>query len=134
VIALEDVRKSYRTGRKRKVVISDASRAAAGVSLDDDARHAMSGPAGDEGGPARDPWCAHPSGGRGGPRHLRRASKYARVVECLTKDRDALLAFYDLSAEHWIIFGLGRKLVRALTEQLGVRSKQLPEWLGLTTP
>ena len=27
--------------------------------------------------------------------------KYARAVECLTKDREALLAFYDLPAEHW---------------------------------
>ena len=27
--------------------------------------------------------------------------KYARAVECLTKDRDALPAFYDLPAEHW---------------------------------
>ena len=28
-------------------------------------------------------------------------TKYARAVDCLTKDRDALLAFYDLPAEHW---------------------------------
>jgi len=28
-------------------------------------------------------------------------SKYARAAECLTKDRDALLAFYDFPAEHW---------------------------------
>ena len=28
-------------------------------------------------------------------------AKYARAVECLTKDRDALLTFYDLPAEHW---------------------------------
>jgi transposase-like protein len=27
--------------------------------------------------------------------------KYAKAVECLTKDRDALLAFYDFPAEHW---------------------------------
>jgi Transposase, Mutator family len=27
--------------------------------------------------------------------------KYAKAVECLTKDRDALLAFYDFAAEHW---------------------------------
>jgi putative transposase len=27
--------------------------------------------------------------------------KYAAAVECLTKDRDALLAFYDFPAEHW---------------------------------
>lgn len=28
-------------------------------------------------------------------------AKYARAVECLTKDRDALLSFYDFPAEHW---------------------------------
>src|SRR5215218_5805759 len=28
-------------------------------------------------------------------------SKCARAVECLTKDRQVLLAFYDLPAEHW---------------------------------
>jgi len=28
-------------------------------------------------------------------------AKYARAVECLMKDRKALLAFYDLPAEHW---------------------------------
>ena len=27
--------------------------------------------------------------------------KYERAVECLSKDRDALLAFYDFPAEHW---------------------------------
>lgn len=29
------------------------------------------------------------------------AAKYAKAVECLTKDREALLAFYDFPAEHW---------------------------------
>jgi putative transposase len=28
-------------------------------------------------------------------------TKYGRAVECLAKDRDALLAFYDFPAEHW---------------------------------
>ena len=27
--------------------------------------------------------------------------KYHRAADCLTKDRDALLAFYDFPAEHW---------------------------------
>jgi transposase-like protein len=27
--------------------------------------------------------------------------KYDKAVQCLTKDRDALLAFYDFPAEHW---------------------------------
>jgi putative transposase len=30
-----------------------------------------------------------------------RGVKYDKAVECLTKDRDALLAFYDFPAEHW---------------------------------
>ncbi|MCP1907257.1 transposase-like protein [Bradyrhizobium sp. USDA 4537] len=29
-------------------------------------------------------------------------AKYARAVDCLAKDRDDLLAFYDFPAEHWI--------------------------------
>jgi putative transposase len=27
--------------------------------------------------------------------------KYEKAVDCLTKDREALLAFYDFPAEHW---------------------------------
>ena len=27
--------------------------------------------------------------------------KYEKVTDCLRKDRDALLAYYDFSAEHW---------------------------------
>ena len=27
--------------------------------------------------------------------------KYKRATDCLIKDRDALLAFYDFPAEHW---------------------------------
>jgi len=29
-------------------------------------------------------------------------AKYLKAAECLTKDRDVLLAFYDFPAEHWI--------------------------------
>ena len=29
------------------------------------------------------------------------SAKYPAAVECLTKDKDALLAFYDFPAEHW---------------------------------
>ena len=29
-------------------------------------------------------------------------AKYPQAVECLTKDKDALLAFYDFPAEHWV--------------------------------
>lgn len=29
-------------------------------------------------------------------------AKYPKAVECLEKDRDALLAFYDFPAEHWV--------------------------------
>ncbi len=30
------------------------------------------------------------------------SAKYSKAVECLCKDRDALLAFYDFPAEHWM--------------------------------
>jgi transposase-like protein len=29
-------------------------------------------------------------------------AKYPKAVECLAKDRETLLAFYDFPAEHWI--------------------------------
>jgi transposase-like protein len=29
-------------------------------------------------------------------------AKYPQATECLAKDREALLAFYDFPAEHWI--------------------------------
>src|SRR5208283_277200 len=29
-------------------------------------------------------------------------AKYPKVTECLSKDRDVLLTFYDFPAEHWI--------------------------------
>ena len=29
------------------------------------------------------------------------AAKYDKAVECLTKDRDAMLALFDFPAEHW---------------------------------
>jgi len=29
------------------------------------------------------------------------SAKYVRAADCLTKDRDSLLAFYDFPAEHW---------------------------------
>lgn len=29
-------------------------------------------------------------------------AKYPKAVECLAKDREALLAFYDFPAEHWV--------------------------------
>jgi putative transposase len=28
-------------------------------------------------------------------------AKYDKAVTCLTKDREALLAFFDFRAEHW---------------------------------
>ena len=30
------------------------------------------------------------------------SAKYPKAVECLSKDREALLAFYDFPAEHWV--------------------------------
>ena len=33
--------------------------------------------------------------------HEKYGAKYPRAVACLTKDRDALLTFFDFPAEHW---------------------------------
>ena len=39
--------------------------------------------------------------GRSMPSSRPTGVKYDKAVDCLTKDRDALLAFYDFPAEHW---------------------------------
>ena len=48
-------------------------------------------------------YAAKPGVGRGGDRSLRReyGAKHDKAVECLTKDRETLLAVYDFPAEHW---------------------------------
>ena len=53
---------------------------------------------------ARDLDGREPGGGREGVRPVRRAyeAKYPKAAECLVKDREALLAFYDFPAEHWL--------------------------------
>jgi putative transposase len=30
------------------------------------------------------------------------SAKYPQAIKCLTKDREALMTFYDFPAEHWI--------------------------------
>ena len=54
--------------------------------------------------------------------------KYDKAVECLIKDRDALLAFYDFPAEHWkhLRFESDRRIKelpdkRVLNDQTGLR-------------
>jgi putative transposase len=37
-------------------------------------------------------------------------AKYEKAVTCLTKDRDALLAFYDFPANHWDHLRTGNRL------------------------
>src|SRR3954447_13311667 len=39
--------------------------------------------------------------------------KYDKAVACLVKDRDALLAFYDVRAEHWKDWAVIRRPVRS---------------------
>ena len=48
-------------------------------------------------------WMAETKKDASGVRRLRRdlGLKYDKAVECLIKDRDAMLAFYDFPAEHW---------------------------------
>ena len=43
--------------------------------------------------------------------------KYERAADCLTKDRDALLAFYDFPAEHWKHLRTRRSYPAARTSQ-----------------
>ena len=57
-----------------------------------------------EEGPARGLLGAKPSFGRSSDRDVfaeKYGAKYDKAVECLTKDRQTLLALYDFPAEHW---------------------------------
>jgi Transposase, Mutator family len=45
--------------------------------------------------------CAPDTGDGPVPAVSATGSKYDKAADCLTKDRDALLAFYDFPAEHW---------------------------------
>jgi len=53
--------------------------------------------------PSRGLRRADPCGGRGGADVFadKYAAKYEKAAACLTKDREALLAFFDFPAEHW---------------------------------
>jgi transposase-like protein len=58
-------------------------------------------------------------------------AKYEKAVTCLTKDREAMLAFYDFPAEHWDHLRTGNPIesVFATVRHRTVRSKganQLP--------
>src|SRR6202047_5230706 len=48
--------------------------------------------------------------------------KYDRATECLIKDRDALLAFYDFPAEHW----------KHLAFCFHLFANRFPTWLRVT--
>ena len=68
------------------------------------ARQAAQGGAGaGQAQPAADLDGRDPGGGGPGLPAFRAAyeAKYEKAVECLAKDRDDLLAFYDYPAEHW---------------------------------
>lgn len=51
--------------------------------------------------------------------------KYSKAVECLTKDREPLLAFYDFPAEHWVHLRTGSPVesVVAAARHSRVRTK-----------
>ena len=49
--------------------------------------------------------------------------KYDRAVECLIKERDALLAFYDFPAEHWKHLRTSNVIESAFMRHRTVRSK-----------
>ncbi len=55
-------------------------------------------------------------------------AKYAKAAECLTKDRDALLAFFDFPAEHWDHLRTSNPIesVFATVRHRTVRTKRLP--------
>ncbi|MFK4537978.1 hypothetical protein ABIA00_006161 [Bradyrhizobium ottawaense] len=56
-------------------------------------------------------------------------AKYSRAVECLAKDRDALLAFYDFPAEHWdhlrTTDEMDKRFLRGRDDDCGDRCKSI---------
>jgi putative transposase len=65
---------------------------------------ALVGTAQGQGGAAPDLDGIHPSHGRGAFEQFIQVyeAKYPKAVQCLVKDRERLLTFYDFPAEHWV--------------------------------
>ncbi len=60
-------------------------------------------------------------------------AKYGRAIECLVKDRDALLAFYDFLAEHWDHLRSTTNLIESLFATGRYRTVRTKGSLSLTT-
>jgi hypothetical protein len=61
------------------------------------------------------------------------APKYGRALECLVKDRDALLAFYDFPAEHREMMQVWADLPRSAS-MWGVGGSENPTLRALSRP
>ena len=63
-------------------------------------------------------------------------AKYEKAVTCLTKDRDALLAFYDFPAEHWDHLRTGNPIesVFATVRHRTVRCRTVAKTLSIGLP
>ncbi len=57
------------------------------------------------------------------------AAKYDKAVECLTKDRDRLLTFYNFPAEHW-----ARHQLLAIAPTIAAAVVQRSAWAGVPKP
>jgi len=66
-------------------------------------------------------------------------AKYPQAVDKLVKDQDALLAFYDFPAEHWLHIRttnpIESRLPRCVTGQAGheTASRAIHSWTGIQT-
>jgi transposase-like protein len=60
-------------------------------------------------------------------------TKYDKAAECLTKDRDALLTFYDFPAEHWKHLRTTNPIEStfATVRHRTIRSKEGPDFAGV---
>jgi putative transposase len=84
--------------------------------------------AGGEGRPARDIWQAETRAAAATAMDTfveKYGAKYEKAVACLSKDREALLAFYDLPADHWDPLRTGNSIgsVFATVRHRTVRTK-----------
>jgi len=55
----------------------------------------------------------------------RSATKYPKAMDCLAKDRDALLSFYDYPPEHWVHSGTTNP-IESTFATMRLRTKRSP--------
>ena len=89
------------SGRRWTELPKDAPPALLGAQDRERAERVPEGPAAEREEDLHQIWWRRAAPRRRRPWAAKYQAKYPKAVTCLTKDREALLAFYDFPAEHW---------------------------------